>query len=141
MCIRARRQHVSLPGYLDHAGLLAAYRRATVFTLPSWVESSPVALAQAMAAGVPVVTTAIGGTDHLIADGRSGLRVPLRDPDALAAALLRVLQDPAASARYAAAARQTAVARFTQAAAAAKSAALYRMMNAERKVHSTKYKA
>jgi len=125
------RQHVSLPGYLDHAGLLAAYRRATVFTLPSWVESSPVALAQAMAAGVPVVTTTIGGTDHLIADGLSGLRVPPRDPDALAAALLRVLQDPAASARCAAAARQTAVARFTQAAAAAKSAALYRMMNEE----------
>ena len=126
------RQHVSLPGYLDHAGLLAAYRRATVFTLPSWVESSPVALAQAMAAGLPAVTTTIGGTDHLIADGLSGLRVPPRDPDALAAALLRLLQDPLAAARYAAAAREAAVARFTQAAAAAKSADLYRMLNAER---------
>lgn len=100
------RQHVSLPGYLDHAGLLAAYRRAAVFTLPSWVESSPVALAQAMATGVPVVTTTIGGTDHLITDGISGAARPPTSPDALAAALLRVLQDSAAADRYAAAARQ-----------------------------------
>ena len=90
------------------------------------------ALAQAMAASVPVVTTAIGGTDHLIEDGRSGLRVAPRAPDALAQALLRLLQDPAAVGRYAAAARQIAAARFTQAAAAAKSAELYRMMNDER---------
>ena len=126
------RQHVSLPGYLDHGALLAAYRRAAVFTLPSWVESSPVALAQAMAASVPVVTTAIGGTDHLIEDGRSGLRVAPRAPDALDQALLRLMQDPDAAGRYSAAAREIAASRFTQAAAAAKSAELYRMMNDER---------
>lgn len=121
--------HVSLPGYLNHADLLQAYRQAAIFVLPSAVESSPVALAQAMAAGVPVVTTVIGGTDHLIADGVHGLRVPLADgrcdSTALAAALLRLLLDPAEANALAAAARQEAEARFRAAAAAAKSAQLY----------------
>lgn len=122
------RAHISLPGYLGHAELLAAYGRAALFTLPSWVESSPVALAQALAAGVPVVTTTIGGTEHLVEDGVNGLRVPARDPEALAAALLRLLRDPAAADRYAAAGRHLAAARFTQAVAAARSAEVYRML-------------
>ncbi|MFZ1473698.1 MAG: glycosyltransferase, partial [Anaerolineae bacterium] len=104
------------------------YGRAALFTLPSWVESSPVALAQALAAGVPVVTTTIGGTEHLIEDGIDGLRVPARDPAALAQALLRLLQDPATANRYAAAGRHLAAARFTQAVAAARSAEVYRML-------------
>lgn len=122
--------HISLPGYLGHAELLAAYRAAAVFSLPSWVESSPVALAQALAAGVPAVTTAIGGAAHLVEDGVSGLRVPARDPAALAQALLRLLQDPATADRYAAAGRRLAESRFTQAVAAARSAEVYRMLAA-----------
>ncbi|MGN6274825.1 MAG: glycosyltransferase, partial [Solirubrobacterales bacterium] len=53
------------------------------------------AVREAMAAGIPIVSSAIGGTDELIEDGRSGLLVPPGDAEALAAALRRALGEPA----------------------------------------------
>jgi glycosyltransferase involved in cell wall biosynthesis len=61
-----------------------------------------------MAAGLPVVATRVGGTADLVHDGVNGLLVAPRDPAALAAAISRVLADPAAAAALAAAARRTA---------------------------------
>jgi glycosyltransferase involved in cell wall biosynthesis len=61
-----------------------------------------------MAAGLPVVATRVGGTADLVRDGVNGLLVAPRDPAALAAAISRVLADPAAAAALAAAARRTA---------------------------------
>jgi colanic acid/amylovoran biosynthesis glycosyltransferase len=54
----------------------------------------PVAILEAMARGVPVVTTAVGGISELITDGQTGLLVPPTDPDAMAAALARLAADP-----------------------------------------------
>jgi len=64
-----------------------------VFCLPSLYEGSSLAVLEAMAAGIPVVSSAIGGTEELIEDGRSGLLVAPGDAKALAAALRRVLGD------------------------------------------------
>lgn len=90
-------------GFTGAAGageVAAALARATVFALPCRVASDgdrdalPVALVEAMAAGLPVVTTAVGGIPELVRDGESGLLVPPDDPDALAVAIDRLLGDP-----------------------------------------------
>jgi glycosyltransferase involved in cell wall biosynthesis/aminoglycoside phosphotransferase (APT) family kinase protein len=64
-----------------------------VFALPSLYEGSSLAVLEAMAARIPIVSSAIGGTDELIEDGRSGLLVAPGDAEALAVALRRVLGD------------------------------------------------
>jgi glycosyltransferase involved in cell wall biosynthesis len=75
----------------DVAELLAA---AHVFVLSSDSEGLPMSVLEAMAAGVPVVATAVGGIPELVADGETGRLVPPRDPAALAAALAAVSADP-----------------------------------------------
>lgn len=75
----------------DVPELLAA---CDVFALPSLYEGSSLAVLEAMAAGRPVVSSAIGGTEELVEDGRSGLLVPPGDPQALASALRRLIADP-----------------------------------------------
>jgi glycosyltransferase involved in cell wall biosynthesis len=64
-----------------------------VLVLSSDVEGTPVSVMEAKALGLPVVATRVGGLPEMIDDGVDGLLVPRRDPDALAAALLRVLRD------------------------------------------------
>src|SRR5262249_4022190 len=85
---------VELPGYLEGADLTNAYHQATVFALPtSLQEGFPLSILEAMAAGLPVVTTpARGPADHLV-EGRNALLVPAGDDAGLAAALLRLLND------------------------------------------------
>jgi glycosyltransferase involved in cell wall biosynthesis len=65
----------------------------------------PTVLIEAMAMGVPVVATAVTGIPELVRDGATGLLVPERDPERLAAAIEDVLVDPEGAARRAAAAR------------------------------------
>jgi glycosyltransferase involved in cell wall biosynthesis len=78
---------------------------ADVFCLSSRFEGLPIALLEAMAAGLPVVVTAVGGVPAVIRDGQEGLLVPPGDPAALAAAL-GTLRDPALRSRLAAAATE-----------------------------------
>jgi len=75
----------------DVAGILGAF---DVFVLSSRVEGLPIALLEAMAAGRACVATAVGGVPEVITDGVDGLLVPPGDPDALAAALGKLLADP-----------------------------------------------
>ncbi|MEB3271900.1 MAG: glycosyltransferase family 4 protein [Synechococcus sp.] len=72
----------------------AWYRRATVFCLPSIQEGFGIVYLEAMAAGLPVVATTAAAIPEVVPDGQAGVLVPPRDPAALAAALLRLLQDP-----------------------------------------------
>lgn len=81
--------------------------RAACVALPSAYESAPYALLEAMAAGAPVVATAVGGMPETIDDGRTGLLVPPGDVDSLTAALRRLLADPQMAAELGAAARET----------------------------------
>jgi glycosyltransferase involved in cell wall biosynthesis len=65
-----------------------------LFVLPSEAEALPNALLEAMAAGLPVVGTRVGGIPEIIGNGVDGLIVPAKDPHALAEAILRILQNP-----------------------------------------------
>jgi glycosyltransferase involved in cell wall biosynthesis len=86
---------------------------ADIFVFPSLAEGFGIALAEAMAAGVPVVTTAVDGLAELVEDEVDGLVVPPRDASALADALLRLIDDPELRSRLAARARRTVAERFT----------------------------
>ena len=81
-----------------------ALSRLAVLVLSSWMENAPLAVLEAMAAGVPVVATRVGGVPELVPEGAGQLVAP-GDPAALAAAIARLLDDPALADAQAAAAR------------------------------------
>ena len=84
-----------------------------LFTLPSYGEEGvPQAIMQAMACGIPVVSTPVGAIGEAVDDGVTGLLVAQRSAEALAAGLARLRDDPALRARFAAAARARAVRDF-----------------------------
>ena len=84
------------------------------FALPSYAnEGVPQALMQAMATGLPVVTTRAGAIGEIVSDGATGLLVPTQDPGALVAALVRLRDDPALAASLGHAALATARERFS----------------------------
>ena len=85
----------------------------TVFCLSSHMEGLGTSLLDAMAFGVPVVATAAGGIPEAVTDGITGRLVPPRDPDALAAALVEALQDPARRDAWGRAGRKRFEERFT----------------------------
>jgi glycosyltransferase involved in cell wall biosynthesis len=70
------------------------YATADLFTLPSRMENFPLVLLEAMASGLPVAATAVGGVPELVVHGETGLLVPPNDPDALADAINDLLDDP-----------------------------------------------
>ncbi|MEZ5292876.1 MAG: glycosyltransferase family 4 protein [Vicinamibacterales bacterium] len=95
---------VTLAGDLDELALGAAYDRADVFVLPTRHEGYGMAVAEAVARGLPVVSTPTGAIPDLV-DATSGALVPGDDPAALAAALDRLVTDDEWRARLAAGAR------------------------------------
>src|SRR5262249_37268532 len=76
-----------------------------VFCLASHQEGLPVAVMEAMALGLPIVATDVGGVSELVADHVHGLLVPPSQPDQLAAALIEMLTDPARRAKASEASR------------------------------------
>jgi glycosyltransferase involved in cell wall biosynthesis len=79
-----------------------------VFCLPSHYEGLPIALMEALALGLPVVATRVGGLAELVTDGREAVLVPPRHPEQLADALLGVLRDPQRREEMSRRARQSA---------------------------------
>lgn len=91
----------------------ALLRVADVFAFPTELsEGVPRVLLEAALSGVPIVTTAMPGCTDVVADGRSGLVVPPRQPPALAAAILALLGDPARAAAFASRAREHVLTEF-----------------------------
>ena len=89
---------VDFAGRLDRDAMAARLREAAVALNPSTVDNMPNSVLEALASGVPVVSTRVGGVPFIVDDGRSALLVPPRDPAAMAAAIVRVLDDRALAA-------------------------------------------
>jgi len=87
-------ERVTFPGALAHDDVRRAYAGADVFVLSSRWEGCPNVVLEAMAHGLPVVATAVGGVPELVEHGASGLLVPPAHPRALADAITRLLEDP-----------------------------------------------
>ena len=87
-------QRVRLPGWVDQGAASALMTTADILVLPSYEEAFPMSVIEALAHGVAVVTTPVGATPELIADGHSALFVPPGDARALRDALIRLIDDP-----------------------------------------------
>ncbi|NEQ46707.1 MAG: glycosyltransferase family 4 protein [Leptolyngbya sp. SIOISBB] len=110
---------VTLVGKLTQTEVIAEYRRADVFVLPCQVtedgdrDGIPNVLLEAMAMGLPVVSTAISGITELVEWGKNGLLVAEKDPPTLAAALAQLADDRALGRRLGLAGRRTVHQNFT----------------------------
>jgi glycosyltransferase involved in cell wall biosynthesis len=97
---------VIMPGAVNREEVPVYFRAAELFVVPSIrhesgaVDGLPVVVPEAMAAGLPIIASGVGGIPVLVCDGVTGALVPERDPPALADALRRLLADPATCRRY-----------------------------------------
>jgi len=117
---------VDLVGYKSQADVRAYLRETDIFVLPSFAEGVPVVLMEAMAAGVPVVTSRIAGVPELVEHGQSGFLVPPGDAAALTEALRPLVQDAALRSRFGQVGRAKVAAEFNVAAEAQKLGDLFR---------------
>jgi colanic acid/amylovoran biosynthesis glycosyltransferase len=102
------RGQVEFLGAMAHHATLAEVARADVFVLASFAEGLPVALMEAMALGVPCVSTTIAAIPELILDGVNGVLVPPANPQLLEEALGKLASDPVLRRKLGVAARTTA---------------------------------
>ena len=123
---------VRLVGSMTQGELYCEYRRASAFCLPCRVAESgdrdgiPNVLVEAMACATPVVSTDVSGIPELVVAEENGLLVPPEDPEAVAAALLRLYGDPELAAELGRRAAATVRARFDGDRLAAELAMLFR---------------
>jgi len=102
-CVQARNDAETARAFRDH----------DLFVLPSLFEGTPLTLIEAMASGLPVVTTATCGMKDVIHDRENGLLVPIRSPEAVADAVETLLADPGLRARLGRRAREDAMGLYT----------------------------
>lgn len=87
-------QRVRFVGFIQGQPKVDLYRGAMFFVCPSRIEPFGNVILEAMASGLPVVATAVGGNTELIADGERGLLCESENPESLADALQRMLENP-----------------------------------------------
>jgi glycosyltransferase involved in cell wall biosynthesis len=98
---------VRFPGWVGEGEKRAWLARASVFVLPSHAEGLPMSLLEAMAAGLPVVASAVGGIPDVVKHGVNGLLVAPGDELDLLRAMRRLLREPQLAAALGAAGRET----------------------------------
>ena len=103
--------HFRFLGHRDDVSDLLAL--CDIFVLPSLSEGMPLALLEAMAAGVPPIATRVGGVSEVAEDGKTGLLVPPQDSDALAERITTLLEDRALAKQIGQSAREMVASRFS----------------------------
>jgi glycosyltransferase involved in cell wall biosynthesis len=111
---------------VDPARVPALLGAADLFVLPSRREGLPIALLEAMEAGLAIVATPVGGIPEALAHGEAGVLVPAGDARALADALAALARDPARRRALSEAARARAHARYSRSAGLAALGTLWR---------------
>lgn len=104
--------NVEFLGSLEGEELTRTYASADLLVVPSWTEAFPLVIPEGMAAGLPIVTSAVGAIPDFVSDGEDGFLVPPRDPAALAEGIGRLLRDDSLRLRIAAHVRERAVSEF-----------------------------
>jgi glycosyltransferase involved in cell wall biosynthesis len=102
----ALRKFVTFLGSQNHDQVLETLRTVDLFVLPSFAEGVPVALMEAMAIGVPCISTFVGGIPELIRHEQDGLLVPAGSETELTHAIERLITDPSARHRFRESARE-----------------------------------
>jgi len=119
---------VRFAGLLDEPALLDEFARAEALVLPSYQETAPMVVQQAMSAGLPVIATRVGGVPDQIRDDETGLLVRAGATDDLADALSRFDGNPTLAARLGAAAKDSASMAYEAGAVARATCMVYRDM-------------
>lgn len=118
---------VTMLGLLDQGRIEEELASCTTLVLPSGQETSPMVIAEAMAAGVPVIATDVGGVTSLLENGVTGLVVPPAEPKLLAEAVESLVDGTDLAAQLGSSARQEAAERFRSSQVAARVLGVYRM--------------
>ncbi len=129
---------VHLRGKVDRSAMPEVLRGADAVLCTPWYEPFGIVPLEAMACGIPVIASAVGGMLDTVVDGETGTLVPARDIDALTTAIGQLLDDPDRGAAYGAAGRARAVARYAWDRIASDSARVYRRVTDERPTHAAK---
>jgi glycosyltransferase involved in cell wall biosynthesis len=90
---------VQFTGSLDNASIADLYQSASLVLNPSSADNMPNSLLEAMACGIPIVSTNVGGIPYMVVDGETALLVSPGDPQAMAASAERILSDTALATR------------------------------------------
>ncbi|OWW22233.1 glycosyltransferase family 4 protein [Noviherbaspirillum denitrificans] len=90
---------VTFTGRVDNADMAALYRGADIMLNPSLVDNMPNSVLEALASGVPVISTNVGGVPYIVEHGKTALLVPPKSPGEMAAAIASLLADPSLAGR------------------------------------------
>ena len=92
------RDAVEFAGRVENDDMARLYHASDLMVNPSLADNMPISILEALACGVPVVSTNVGGIPRIVEHGKTALLVPPQHPEAMAAAMLRVLNDQAMAA-------------------------------------------
>lgn len=122
---------ITFAGAVAPAAMGSLYDAADIYLNAPNVDNMPTSILEAFAAGLPVVSTRAGGIPHIVHDGENGLLVPLDDHAAMAAAALRLLDEPGLASRLTATARAEVEARYVWPSVMPQWQALYASLSGE----------
>lgn len=86
---------VTFAGRIDNEAIVDLYHSADLMVNPSLVDNMPISILEALACGVPIVSTNVGGIPYMLTHNKTALLVPPKDPMAMSGAILTLLNDPA----------------------------------------------
>jgi glycosyltransferase involved in cell wall biosynthesis len=126
------RGSVVLTGFRDDVSRLL--QAADLFALPSWREGMPRSILEAMGCGIAVIATDIRGSREEVVDGETGILVPVRHPEALGQAMLRLLSDNDRRQEMGRAGRRRAEAQFDERLVIQAQEEIYRQLFLEKRI-------